>query len=563
MADTGADAILEQAVMQLEVPSDIVQPPRGLKTIIEKAASYFVRNGKQFEERLRKSKADDPKFSWLQPDDVYHDYFRWRNDKVAKNGGIDAAGVKAKGNAATAVAQQQRGPSKPEMVKPPDYQFSAKMPNISAQDLDVVKLTALFVARNGRQFITSLSQKEAGNWQFDFLRPQHTLNGFFQRLIEQYELLIKPEAEYQRKTDERKKELEKNISNKYHILDRAKQRAKWIQQQESRRAAKEEKEAQDRVAYAEIDWHDFTVVETIVFNEDDEKEELPAPTSLNDLQAASLEEKGRMTESLVSGSRRLGEAFPGEFETTNGTHIPAQVPSFPQQQPRYQPPPPPQPGMPYPPPPHQSPYPQPPFPVPGALPQRPPSGAPPPFSPVPPPSASPNTAQPFTPPPPLETNRLNSPSNAQQPSRAPAPPTNIRTDYQPRARARQKEQTAQCPTCQQQIPLSQYNEHVRIEQLDPRWRDQRAKEASRNATTNLSTSDVANNLKRLASQRGDLFDASTGEVISEEEKERRKRAALSYDGVIPGLVRPGPTGKGEKVDLEEQLKRIKEKAQGH
>ena len=35
---------------------------------------------------------------------------------------------------------------------------------------DVVKLTAQFVARNGRQFLTQLMNREQRNYQFDFLR---------------------------------------------------------------------------------------------------------------------------------------------------------------------------------------------------------------------------------------------------------------------------------------------------------------------------------------------------------------------------------------------------------
>lgn len=51
---------------------------------------------------------------------------------------------------------------------------------------DIVKLTAQFVARNGRQFLTNLMNREARNYQFDFLRPQHSLFQYFTRLLEQY-----------------------------------------------------------------------------------------------------------------------------------------------------------------------------------------------------------------------------------------------------------------------------------------------------------------------------------------------------------------------------------------
>ena len=120
-----------------------------------------------------------------------------------------------------------------------------------------------------------------------------------------------------------------------------------------------------------------------------------------------------------------------------------------------------------------------------------------------------------------------------------------------------------------------------VELLDPTYRAQRAKADSRASTTNLSTSDVAANLKRLASQRTDVFDAVTGQVlISEEEAQRRKRAALgAWDGVsvtagksgmggggvsggLGGLGGGGggAGGTGEGSSIEEQIRGIYQKA---
>ena len=98
-----------------------------------------------------------------------------------------------------------------------------------------------------------------------------------------------------------------------------------------------------------------------------------------------------------------------------------------------------------------------------------------------------------------------------------------------------------------------------VELLDPRWKEQKAKAESRNATTNLSTVDVANNLKRLASQRTDVFDGLTGEPVSEEELARRKKIALnSFDG--------NPEGKSQthmnhlhNFNLDEQIRAIHQK----
>lgn len=49
-----------------------------------------------------------------------------------------------------------------------------------------MRLTAMFVARNGRQFLTQLMNREVRNFQFDFLKPQHSNFPYFTKLVEQY-----------------------------------------------------------------------------------------------------------------------------------------------------------------------------------------------------------------------------------------------------------------------------------------------------------------------------------------------------------------------------------------
>lgn len=96
-----------------------------------------------------------------------------------------------------------------------------------------MKLTAQFVARNGRQFLTQLMNREQRNYQFDFLRPQHSLFQYFTKLLEQYtKILIPPKNMMQRLQDE-----ENNIKN---ILEQAKYRSEWIKYQEAQRRKEEE-----------------------------------------------------------------------------------------------------------------------------------------------------------------------------------------------------------------------------------------------------------------------------------------------------------------------------------
>jgi splicing factor 3A subunit 1 len=100
---------------------------------------------------------------------------------------------------------------------------------------------------------------------------------------------------------------------------------------------------------------------------------------------------------------------------------------------------------------------------------------------------------------------------------------------------------------------------VLVELLDPRWKEQKAKAEARSVSTNANV-DVATNLKRLVSQRGDVFDQATGQPISSpEEEDRRKRIALnSFDGTMDYKMKPG-VGHPQSVNVEEQIRHIHEK----
>jgi splicing factor 3A subunit 1 len=414
------------------------------------------------------------------------------------------------------------------------------MPNISAQDLEVVRLTALFVAKNGRQFMTTLSQRETGNYQFDFLRPNHTLHSFFQRLIDQYTTLLRAggmDGEGGKLQQERIKELQANVDDKFHVLGRAKQRAEWFKFQDEQKQKKEEEAEKERLTYAQIDWHDFVVVETVVFTESDDHTQLPPPTSLSTLQFASLDQKAMMSGS-ASANMRIEEAMPEDNDYYN---------NYPQQPTQMAPPPVPQQA-------YQPQYQD---------------------------TRMRNTDEEDE-----EEQRIRERTEARQraqqaqaEAKGGSAPMRIKENYVPRAAARaaSKQNMVLCPNCRQQMPVNELDEHMRskkplapsqihlltilqVELLDPRWKEQKAKADSRFATTNLSTADVANNLKRLASQRSDLFDSTTGQPITEEELARRKKAAMgSYDGVPLEKGDPRRMEVMQNVNVEEQIRAIHQK----
>jgi splicing factor 3A subunit 1 len=446
----------------------------------------------------------------LNPGDAYAPFYQWRLTEIKDGRGTAVSAGRA--GEATPAAEPEKPKGPPE---PAPFHFSARMPNINAQDLEVVKLTALFVAKRGKSFMTALSQREARNFQFEFLRPQHSLYQFFTRLVDQYTILLRSEG-IDAATSEKKRiaELEQNVQNKYHILERATQRAEWVKFQEQQKQKKEELEEQERIEYAQIDWHDFVVVETVMFTEVDDQSDLPPPTSLADLQSASLEQKAAMSLNPL----RIEEAMPTDLD--NPTYY-------------------------------------------NAYPAQP--------EPIPVPSVSPYPAQPQGPyaaPGAMDYNVQYQPQpeaagRVESPIPAPGqPPMRIRSDYVPRAQARRNQAagaTALCPNCHQQIPVAELDQHMRIELLDPRWKEQRAKADSRSATTNLSTVDVVNNLKRLASQRSDVFDSSLAPLDPEEDA-RRKRLATDSP-VQPGpAVGPGGVPMPQNMNIEDQIRHIHQRA---
>ena len=408
-------------------PDGVVLPPKDIRAIVETTAGYVARNGVVFEDRIREKERSNPKFSFLTLNDAYNPYYVWRLDEVRQGRGTAVSAGRVGETPVQAVSQKPKGPE-----PPPEFHFSARMPNISAQDLDVVKLTALFVAKNGRSFMTTLSQKQAGNYQFDFLRPQHSLHQYFSRLVDQYTDLIQaPTVDGGRRQRGRLSELDLNIKNRFHVLGRARQRAEWVKYQEQQKQKKEEAEEKERLEYAQIDWHDFVVVETVTFTDADEQADFPPPTSLNDLQSASLEQKAAM--SLQPHNMRIEEAMPSSDNPYYD--------SFTHQQQSY--------------------------------------------SMAPPPSSSPfgNGHVNLPPPPPLfEQPSLGMAANddeafaiaqrseerdrtqaAQAAARGGAvQPMRIRNDYVPRAKAKRQNVTMGiCPNCKQQIPVDEMSEHMR------------------------------------------------------------------------------------------------------
>lgn len=316
----------------------VIIPPADVRAILETTAS-FVAKKPAFEAVVLKEHEDDPRFTFLQQTDPYHAYYRQRitekraqlaednapskptqsvvnetkpsadppheKDKddattttepaASTNGTAVATGAaqqssqdahdgndkqKKVGTTESApnvslikVWQAQARAARPEPRDPPPedvFTLPLMKPPPDALTLDVMKLSAEHVARQGPQFLKSLSQKEARNPLFDFLRPMHPYFLAFQRLTEAYKIILDHTDAKQRLITQ----LEKQAMSPDALLNEIWYIHDWECQKAEREheAGLDEKE---KVRLAQIDWHDFIVVSTVDFKDDDEF--LPAP----------------------------------------------------------------------------------------------------------------------------------------------------------------------------------------------------------------------------------------------------------------------------------------------
>ncbi|KAL7013079.1 hypothetical protein ACKWTF_015180 [Chironomus riparius] len=269
----------------------IIYPPPEVRNIVDKTASFVARNGYEFENRIHQSEMGNKKFSFLNPGDPYHAYYQFKVQEFKEGKSSAVPGMKNLSISAVQLKQQELLKQATEQFvpkePPPEFEFIADPPSISALDLDIVKLTAQFVARNGRQFLTNLMNREQRNFQFDFLRPQHSLFQYFTKLLEQYTKILIPPKDLLPKL---KTELDSSRDGTNAILDQVKYRANWLKHEEQQRRREEEKIERERVAYAQIDWHDFVVVEVVEY-QPYESGNFPAPTTPEEVGARVIMEQ--------------------------------------------------------------------------------------------------------------------------------------------------------------------------------------------------------------------------------------------------------------------------------
>ncbi|XP_058813411.1 splicing factor 3A subunit 1 [Topomyia yanbarensis] len=514
----------------------IIYPPPEVRNIVDKTASFVARNGPEFESRIRQNELGNPKFNFLSPGDPYHAYYQHKVREIREgrndiSSAVVPAGIQQLKSAASAAAQLKQQ----ELLKavreeqfvpkdpPQEFEFIADPPSISALDLDIVKLTAQFVARNGRLFLTNLMNREQRNYQFDFLRPQHSLFQYFTKLLEQYTKILVPPKDLMNKL---KIESAPGRSSMNVVLEQVKYRANWNKHQDMQRRREEEKVERERVAYAQIDWHDFVVVEVVDY-QPYESGNFPPPTTPDEVGARVLMEE-RLTEDdhdiemqiesddeesdddrptntnirLSKMENRLGQGTTLRKDNNQIQDMDESTSSSEEDEP-----------------------------------ERPGRDKPIPAAPQPPPIA-----------PPTHDKVIVKKYDPKQSQKTQKPPSVVGDDY------------LISPITGEKIPASKVAEHMRIGLLDPRWVEQRDKHIEKVAQENVYAPGAAieASLKKLAERRTDIFgvgdeEAAIGKKLGEEETKKDDR--VTWDGHTSS-VEAATRAARANITLEAQIHQI-------
>ena len=246
--------------------------PIFLVGVIDKTAEFVAKVGDDFEKKVAAQQSGQAKFAFLNPANPYRKYYDMRIQEL-REGRESSKPMLPKALQDMKAKEEEKRKKREErkmladgLLKeypaPPPPVFVLDHPYIAPVDMDIIKLTAQFVARNGNKFLQGLMTRESRNPQFEFIKPEHHLHAYFLALVDSYTkvLLLPP--------DERAK-LAELAGSRDAILTRINNRYLYLAQQEKRKADKETVESDLKAEMARIDWLNFVIIGKLDFPQDE------------------------------------------------------------------------------------------------------------------------------------------------------------------------------------------------------------------------------------------------------------------------------------------------------
>jgi splicing factor 3A subunit 1 len=151
-------------------PIGIIYPPPEIRKIVETTAQFVSQNGLAFGNKVKTEKANNANFSFLKSDNPYHGFYRYKVTEYSCHIRDGAQGTDVddtedpklddESDAKPDLQAQFRAPRK-ILEAPEPEKYTVRLPEgIMEAELDIIKHTAQFVARNGQSFLRELMRRE-------------------------------------------------------------------------------------------------------------------------------------------------------------------------------------------------------------------------------------------------------------------------------------------------------------------------------------------------------------------------------------------------------------------
>ncbi|KAK6590430.1 Pre-mRNA splicing factor 2xSWAP domain [Cryptosporidium xiaoi] len=271
----------------------LIYPPFELRVTIDKTASFVAKNGEEFESRIL-SEPGNEKFAFINKGNPFYTYYRKRIDDFRNGIFLEDSGPsipKAIVDINNKKSMQDDSEKEVLMLtsiesafgflgggvidaeEPRKEQYTVSHPFLSKKDEAIIKITAMYLARNGKEFLVELTNREENNPQFDFLKPGHVLFNYFADLVESYSFCLIPNKNYIR-------EMKKDTEDIQNILRRCYKNHIWKLKKRNENLISMENNEID------LNWITINIIETVDFSD---QEELPEPVDFSNLSMIVLD----------------------------------------------------------------------------------------------------------------------------------------------------------------------------------------------------------------------------------------------------------------------------------
>ena len=323
-----------------------------LSVVIDRTAAFIRKTGSAGEEQLLAKNRGNKKFAFLAPHSPYHAYYKHilhadtnttqqaaseESRRREERERAEQGRLVEEEEASRRRVEQETEASKPHTLQQrlhslidasrldgqPHTAYTAavsgtpgesalgpfRIPHpshYSASELDVVHLTALYASHVGGSFLSSLQHRERTNAAFDFLKPQHPLHSYYVGVRQSVVGVVR------RQTGPLLDEYRRYVQHPSRLLARVMEAARQRRREQVEGESRQREAQEDSEVMAAIDWHSFIVVETVDFSAD-EMHYLPQPAqSVEEMEAviaelAMEEDREREERETTEAERRKQE----------------------------------------------------------------------------------------------------------------------------------------------------------------------------------------------------------------------------------------------------------------